>query len=180
MPHLIGFIGYKQSGKDTAASFFHEHLPNNYVIQTLSFASPIYEGVAASIGQTVEWVRLHKNTPTIRHLLQWYGNDYAKSEFGEDIWIKKAQEEVAQIKEPSIILFPDVRFHIEANWIKSQGGCLIRVEKVGQVSNDTHSSEVELNTLKPDFYLSNNGISKRSYEMECKWTVGFVKEFLKI
>lgn len=180
MPHLIGFIGYKQSGKDTAASAFHEYLPSQFRVTSLSFATPIYEAVAKEIGQTVEWLKANKNNPVIRHLLQWYGNEYSKSVHGTDVWVKKMQEEVVAIKEPAIILFPDVRFHIEANWIKSQGGCLIRVERVGQVSNDKHTSETEMDTLKPDFYLSNNGINKRSFELECRWTAGFVKEFLKL
>lgn len=181
MPHIIGFTGYKRSGKDTAASFFHEYLPHGkYAIKTFSFAFNLKKEVAAHIGQTVEWVEANKLNPVIRYLLQWYGTEYAKSERGSDVWIKAVEQEIAEIKEPAIILIPDVRFISEAAWIKSRGGVVLRVEKQGQVNEDLHSSETELDKIKCDFRLYNNGLQKRAYAMECKWFCDFVMQQLKI
>lgn len=181
MPHIIGFSGYKRSGKDTAASFFHEYLPHNrYNIKTFSFAFNVKKEVAAHIGQTVDWVEANKSNPVIRHLLQWYGTDYAKEERGTDVWVKELEAEVAKIKEPAIILIPDVRFRVEADWIRSKKGIVIRVEKAGQINTDPHPSEVELDSIRADFRIYNNGTDKRAYSMECRWVADFAKQQLKL
>lgn len=181
MPHIIGFTGYKRSGKDTAASFFHEYLPHSkYAIKTFSFAFNVKKEVAAHIGQTVEWVEANKLNPVIRHLLQWYGTEYAKELRGTDVWIKELELEMAKIEGPTIILIPDVRFLEEAAWISSKKGVVIRVEKQGQVNEDLHSSETELDKIRADFRLFNNGTDKRAYSMECRWVCDFAKQQLKL
>jgi len=181
MPHIIGFTGYKRSGKDTAASFFHEYLPlKQYRIKTFSFGFNVKKEVAANIGQTVDWVEANKLNPVIRHLLQWYGTDYAKELRGTDVWIRELDAEIAKIEEPAIVLIPDVRFLEEAAWIRRKGGVIIRVEKEGQVNDDLHQSETELDKIRADFRLMNNGKDKRSYAMECRWVVDFAKQQLKL
>lgn len=181
MPHIIGFTGYKQSGKDTAASLFHEYLPLRlYSVKTFSFAFNLKKEVAAHIGQTVDWVEANKLNPVIRHLLQWYGTEFAKGERGSDVWIKALEEEIGKIEEPVIVLIPDVRFLEEAAWISSKGGVVIRVERAGQINTDAHSSETELDKIRADFRLFNCGNNKRAYAMECRWVCDFVKQQLKI
>lgn len=181
MPHIIGFTGYKRSGKDTAAGFFHEHLPHSkYRIVTFSFAFNVKKEVAAHIGQTVEWVEANKSNPVIRHLLQWYGTEFAKGQRGTDVWVKELEQEISKIAEPVIILIPDVRFHVEADWIRLKGGLIIRVEKAGQVNTDLHASETELDSIRVDFRIFNNGTDKRAYAMECRWVADFAKQQLKL
>lgn len=181
MPHIIGFTGYKQSGKDTAVSFFHEYFPHSrYNITTFSFAFNLKKEVAEILGQSLDWLEKNKHNPVIRHMLQWYGTEYAKGQRGDDVWIKEIEVEIANIKEPAIILIPDVRFLREASWIRSRGGLVIRVEKAGQENTDSHVSETELNKIKADFRLYNNGVNKRSFALECKWVADFAKQQLKL
>ena len=181
MKYLIGLTGYKQSGKDTAAKNFERLLPRyNCPIHILHFAAQIKLDVAAAIGQTPEWIEENKKNPVIRHLLQWYGNDYAKSEWGSDVWLQKLIDSVVRIKEPAIVIIPDVRFTIEADWIKQNNGVIIRVERAGQQNTDTHSSETELDKIHPDWRLHNNGSNSRAYELECRWMVDFIKERFKL
>lgn len=181
MPHIIAFTGYKRSGKDTAATHFKRLLPYNaYNIQIFSFAFNLKKEVATHIGQSLEWLEANKTNPVIRHLLQWYGTEYAKSERGSDVWIKELEKEIAGIKEPAIILIPDCRFLLEAEWIRSKGGLVIRIERAGLESIDTHASETELDKIKPDFFLANNGSNPRAYELECRWVADFCRQRLKL
>ncbi len=181
MPHIIAFTGYKRSGKDTAASFFKRLLPSiSHNIQIFSFAFNAKKEVASHLGQTVEWVESNKNNPVIRHLLQWYGTDYAKTERGSDVWIKELEKEIAGIKEPAIILIPDLRFRAEAEWVHRKGGIIFRIEKKDQVNEDTHVSETELDRIPHDFRIPNNGTNIREYELECRWACQFARERLKI
>lgn len=181
MKYLIGITGYMQSGKDTAAKNFEKLLPRySHPIHILHFAAQIKLDVAAAIGQTPEWVEEHKKDPVIRHLLQWYGNDYAKSEWGQDVWLQKLIDAVVRVKDPAIIIIPDVRFTLEADWIRQNNGVIVRVERVGQQNTDTHSSEVELDKIVPDWRLTNNGTNSRAYELECRWMADFIKERFKL
>jgi len=181
MPHIIAFTGYKRSGKDTAAKFFKRQLPyNSHNVQIFSFAFNVKKEVGQHIGQSVEWIEANKTDPVVRHLLQWYGTDYSKSERGSDVWIKLLEAEIAAVKEPAIVLIPDLRFKQEEEWVHSKGGLVFRIEKKGQVNEDTHSSEVEVDKVQHDFRIMNNGKNLSEYELECRWNCQFARERMKI
>jgi hypothetical protein len=59
------------------------------------------------------------------------------------------------LAEPLVII-PDVRFKNELDFIKSQGGIMIRVEGAS-TSDDTHVSENQLDNEKFDYTVYNNG-----------------------
>lgn len=52
-------------------------------------------------------------------------------------------------------IISDVRFPNEAKAIKELGGVIIRVERVGLESNDTHSSETAMREIAPDYIIEN-------------------------
>ena len=70
----------------------------------------------------------------------------------QDIFVKCLAEQVFS-EEPPCVLIPDVRYVNEAEWIKRQGGVLVRVARtepnglqyVAQDRDPNHPSEAELN-----------------------------------
>ena len=52
------------------------------------------------------------------------------------------------------VVVDDCRFLNEANTVKLNGGIIIRVLKIGQVSSDAHGSETEMNNIKSDYLVS--------------------------
>jgi energy-coupling factor transporter ATP-binding protein EcfA2 len=181
MPKIIAFSGYKGSGKDTAASNFKRLLPHvTHNIQIFSFAFNLKKELSEILGQSLEWLEANKNNPVIRHMLQWYGTEFAKGERGSDVWIKALEKEIAALKEPAIILIPDLRFVEEAKWVKAQEGIIFKVTKKGHINEDIHISETELDKIKQDFLLYNNGSNLREFELECRWACQFARERLKV
>jgi hypothetical protein len=53
-------------------------------------------------------------------------------------------------------IISDVRFPNETKAIKELGGVIIRVERVGLESNDTHISETAMREIAPDIIIENN------------------------
>ena len=69
----------------------------------------------------------------------------------DDIWIDCT---LSNCGKDAII--SDVRFPNEAKAIKEQGGIIIRVEREGLQSSDTHSSETAMREIVPDIIVENN------------------------
>jgi hypothetical protein len=62
-------------------------------------------------------------------LLQWWGTDLRRNQFGENYWVNKT---VARIKEenPDIALITDTRFPNEAQAVKDLGGYTLNVTRL--------------------------------------------------
>jgi hypothetical protein len=172
---LIGFCGYKQSGKNTAAEYFRCNLPHAIC---LAFADGVKESVAEAFGCTVKQIEESKSNPIVRHLLQWVGTEYARAEKGEYVWIKDVERKM--IDKDAIYIITDVRFPNESQWITDRGGVLIKVERAGLVNTDNHPSETNVDKLHPDWRLANNGNSLREFYRECNWVLSYVKERFKL
>jgi hypothetical protein len=92
-------------------------------------------------------------------LLQWWGTEYRRYNFGQDYWIKKCFASMPQNLDVAMIT--DVRFTDEAEAIKQRGGYTINVQRLREngtqyFSTDRpvdHPSETQLDNYNWDFYL---------------------------
>lgn len=77
-----------------------------------------------------------------RALLQWWGSEYRRNNFGENYWVERAAARLAAEK-PEIALFTDMRFPNEMAFIKEYG-LAIKVQRPGLASPNAHISEEAL------------------------------------
>lgn len=117
--------------------------------------------------QIPEWVQPDPNpevstlAPYGKHpkLLQFWGTEYRRNNFGQDYWINKMFESIPA--NTDIALVTDVRFPNEADAIKQHGGYNINVTRLnddGTQFYDTqrpqdHISEIALDNYNWDHYI---------------------------
>lgn len=83
-----------------------------------------------------------------RTLLQWWGTEYRRAQ-DPNYWVQKTMEMIAQ-DAPDVALICDVRFPNEAEGIRAAGGYIVRVRRLGYVSDvPQHVSETALNGYGP-------------------------------
>lgn len=181
-PLIIGLTGYKQSGKDTVASCILSQAPRNVfpIVMRRGFADSLKEEVAQILNTSVDHIEKNKQHPLIRHILQWYGTDYMRTDKGNDVWIQHMNEMLKDLREANkkqmCVIIPDVRFINEAEWIHANDGVVLYVERAGQVNTDNHPSEKELIRIKYDFRVDNNGTSLSRLTWEVRCVLSFIYE----
>lgn len=77
-----------------------------------------------------------------RTLLQWWGSEYRRINFGDNYWVERAAARVAADK-PEIAFFTDMRFPNEMAFVKEHG-LAIKVQRPGLESPNAHISEEAL------------------------------------
>lgn len=158
---LVGFSGYGYSGKDscgealikrrtfTRAAFADEVRTACLLLDPLVRVPdtdkivPLTDYLRMVCGN--DW-NLAKKNPEVRRLLQRMGTELGRQFFGEDIWIRMLSSRIEGL--PAVAI-TDVRFWNEADWIKAQGGIVIRVHRPGtgpilMPNGKPHYSEVAL------------------------------------
>lgn len=154
--HLIGFTGKKRSGKDTACEMLAAIVYPRKV-QRIGFADELYRDVARMLDIPVHFIIQNKDH--FRLILQGYGTDYVRWQFGEDYWIRR-WDEVYRESEADIVVVPDVRFVNEADFIQKHGGEVWRIKRQCAVTTiDLHVSENELDEFQ--FPTIDNGGSQQ-------------------
>lgn len=146
-PLLIGISGKKRHGKDSLCTSLQLRLKESI---RLAFADPLREEVALALGVTVE--HIDNNKYLFREMLQAWG--CLRRKFDESYWIEQLDEEWNfPLAARKIIVIPDVRFQNELDYIKSNGGITIRINRPGFDSSDSHVSETELDGATFDYYF---------------------------
>ena len=154
---IIALTGLKQSGKSTVA----KHLQEKYgfirinfkdaLLQELKTYFPDFLSAEASYHACTVDELLEKKPGHIRQFLQNFGTELRRSE-NENYWIQKWVDKLRDYVYVAIksVVVDDCRFLNEADTVRSNGGIIIRVIKIGQESSDTHNSETEMNKIQPD------------------------------
>jgi hypothetical protein len=159
---IIGLTGYAQSGKDTVANILVE----KYGYKRIAFADKIRDflyamnplvacspsGYLQGLVDLVGWDKA-KQEPQVRMLLQNVGVA-AREVIAEDIWIISA---LANVGVDDKIVIADVRFENEAEILKSLGGQIWRVKRLGVEAVNRHISEIQMDGYKVDQIFINNG-----------------------
>ena len=135
MAIIIGLCGKMGSGKDYIASkYIIPFLQSNSVnCMQWSFADQIKVNVMAKRDIAFQDVYVNKTKAT-RTLLQQEGTENGREIVGKDIWINyfDAWRQVLTSRGVRALITSDVRFSNEADYIKSQGGMLIKVIAPGR------------------------------------------------
>ena len=135
----IGLIGLAGSGKDTAADALM------FTHYRCSFASRL-----KSIARTLGWNG--EKDERGRAFLQDLG--MAVRRFDEDTWVRLLREEIS----PPIqqLVFTDVRFQNEADFVRSIGGIVVRIVRPGIIAQN-HESELKQSEVPADIEIVNDG-----------------------
>jgi len=168
---IIG-LGFKaRAGKDTVAA----HLVNNYSFVQESFAYPLKEYIGRQICgfNDKQLYGAWKETPdpewgmTPRLMLQLVGTDALRKVVHDDFWVIPMKRKLKEhIRNGRHVVISDVRFTNEINMIRTLGGHLVKVDRENpdKISNEKHSSELELETYDAwDFIIENNGTLEELY-----------------
>jgi hypothetical protein len=165
----IGISGKKGSGKDTFGGFLLQNL-KPYAYKN-NFATPLKFGVSMIF--KLDGAQLDGNQKEVvdpywqmtpREILQRVGTECFRKNFGDDFWCKVFEHRVetnpVKFDYLKYVIACDARFPSEANFIKSKGGILIRIERNAVSLNEfsQHESETALDTFEGwDFVVPNNG-----------------------
>jgi len=145
---MIGLVGGKGVGKDTAARYLSER----YGAHQYAFADPIKAYATAAFGLThdqLHGTKAQKETPDPRYqlsprqLMQRLG-DGARAAFGDDFWIARLLARL-ELEAPAIAVVSDVRFVNEAMRLRAVGCALWRLHYAPGLEPpcDPHASEAE-------------------------------------
>jgi hypothetical protein len=182
MISTIGISGKKGSGKNTVGSiiqyltsqsrlsfqeFREVDMLHFHKWDIVSFAGQLKEIVSRLLNIPYDlledqefkskplWV--HPNSGidiTPRYILQFLGTELGR-ELHPDIWIKALEKRYPRDIFKNLII-TDVRFLNETKFIKENNGIIIRVNRPGLVSNDTHPSETSLDNYNFDIVIEND------------------------
>jgi hypothetical protein len=173
---LIGITGKKFSGKDTLGNF----LVQNYGYEQIAYADAMKDAVKCIFDFDDEQLYGSKKEviddfwgKTPRQVLQFVGTDLFRNHshelmphIGKDIWVQVVKRKIMNKlkKNPQAkIIVTDARFHNEVDVIKQLGGSIIKLKR-NTGCNDSHESEILIDSLPCDFEFDNNGSKDELYE----------------
>lgn len=162
---IIGIIGRVGSGKDTTAKMLRNVLGGTI----MKFATPLKEIISIITGCSIqdlenqsfktqelpEYLLNNKaNITTYRQLLQFLGTELFKGYLDDDFWIKVNSNKILEEEKKSkIVYISDVRFQNELDFIRSNGGFVIKLERFSDTPI-SHSSE-NIDQLEADWVIHN-------------------------
>ena len=171
-PAIIGLTGYAGEGKDTVCRLLREIEPR---CRRFAFADALKRDITAGLGCNVAWINDHKHLPEVRSLLQAWGQVQRLRD--PKCWIRRVDEEITHRRlcgsdDPHdfIPVITDVRYPNEIEWVKSQGGVIVRVARPGCTPVNDHVSERAWLDFTPDYIIPNTGdLSRLAVQVEAFW-----------
>lgn len=93
--------------------------------------------------------------------LQWWGTEYRRAQ-NPDYWVDKLAERISHnSSENQVFVITDVRFENEANYVRNNGGVMVRMRRTdGVVFNDNHPSEHALDHYRFDYTFYNASVEE--------------------
>lgn len=174
----IGITGHARSGKDTFATALCNILrkKSKRLVWTDGFAGYLKWDIAHLFDTDTSNVDVAKTDPLGRAILQFAGT-YLKEKKGLYYLIDRMAECHNEC-ENDICIITDVRFPFEANWIRSKGGYVLRMERPGQDLSDPmyqHESERFIDEIKVDLHIRNDQTTKK-LEIEARHAIEYIRE----
>jgi hypothetical protein len=172
---IIGVTGRKYSGKDTIA---------NKILQSVMYDTDIYcfkygmANPARAIGEILGFTEEEMLDPELkeqpsrelgiiwRDFAKWFLNDMMKDELkkhwphiDDGIWVRLAERNIlneSQWSDKNLAVISDIRFDVEAEFIKKYNGIIIHVRRPDEYI-DTHVSESGISEAYIDYRVVNDG-----------------------
>jgi hypothetical protein len=177
---LIGLNGWSGSGKDEAAKGlvklgFTQFAFADEVKRALLILDPHLPSADASPQRLSDHLfkrcggdwNVAKQHPEVRLLLQRLGTEVGREFISEDIWVDRVRDRMLALMTSSAkndrhFVITDVRFHNEADMIRSAGGLVWRIERPGNrpatgSDGSVHPSETTLDNYSFDLVITNAG-----------------------
>lgn len=160
---IVGLIGQKRVGKDTAAlallqdGFYVVKFADGLkimlraLLKSLDYSDRGIDSLLENQLKEVPLPVLAGRSP--RYAMQTLGTEWGRNCMGENIWVEIAIERCLGRKNSVIT---DCRFPNEAEAIHRAGGVLIRITRDTHYT-DTHSSEALVDSLPFDYEVLNTG-----------------------
>lgn len=155
---LLGFSGKAKSGKSTAARAIIDHIDPH------DLTAKVYD-----IGQMVlGYCIANKILPTKRRedltteeLATLVRVGYEQRQLDPYFWINKIKSRVF-LENPDVAIIPNIRYLNEAEWVRENGGQIIRLLRFVKGRQEyqspdrpaNHPSETELDNYDADFYIA--------------------------
>lgn len=178
---IIGFHGAAFSGKDTAATIIKNCYKNTDIF---AFAGPLKD--ACEILFNFKHEQLHdqilKETiderwnKSPREIMQWLGTDILRNHINQNFFIMNMNQRIEN-SQADYIIVSDIRFDNEAEFIKSLGGKIIKIERKNS-STTKHSNHITERGISPhllDAVVLNDGTIE-----QFKTNILLALRFLKI
>lgn len=162
---LIGIMGAAGAGKDTLA--YQLQMRDAYEIYRM--ADPIKRMIEAAFHVKPQlWDdRERKEAPipwlgrSPRYLAQTLGTEWGRELVHPDVWVKLAKGRWHHVNAQGKgrLVIPDIRFANEVDWVRSEGGVLVKLVRDVErdMDNAGHVSELGAATLDADATVVNNG-----------------------
>lgn len=155
---FLGLTGLAGSGKSTIA---REFVQVNRAVP-MSFAREIkVAGVAFGQLPMYEVFGPTPKSEKTRNWLQQAGTELGRNKHGADIWVLHAQADCYRLMQYGVplVVFDDVRFANEAQWIMDQGGLVVKLQRDGAGLTGAageHASETEVSNVPFSVAVDNN------------------------
>lgn len=175
LPKVIGLNGPIGAGKDTVAAYLGIY----FTYKIMGFSDAVYESLyrlnpaivlsaqrceyLQTMVDTHGWDHVKRRYPAVRAMLRIQGTENGRNVHGADCWVKVAEERRKEFID-SRIVFRDLRFPNEADYIRSVGGEIWRIE--GRISDEVASLAKhvsEQHVIEPDKIIINDGTLNRLY-----------------
>jgi hypothetical protein len=170
---IIGLVGLAGSGKDTVAGMLRRLWVERDLKSTcIAFADPIRSIcfdllLHARVQDPTRYILDRELKETVilelgvsyRHMAQTLGTEWGQQCLGRDVWIRLLDQRLKTYREQQVTHFviPDVRFAVEADWLRSQGAVIWRIERPGVEPVREHVSESGTATIQSDRVILNDG-----------------------
>jgi len=143
---LLGLVGKKGAGKDTAAGF----LTRDHGFVRMAYADPLKEACRVVLGLSEDDVTDPSRKEEVsaewgmtpRRIMQIVGTDLFRNGFRDDVWLRNMERRIRSSGAEKIVI-TDCRFENEAELVRRLGGVLFLIERKGDTTDDVdaHASE---------------------------------------
>lgn len=155
---IIGISGLARSGKDTLFKFLSEKLRNsNISSKRLAFADELKEECDDFLKKNIgisAFTETNAEKEIIRPFLVCYGTK-VRRRLDKNCWINRLSNKLKTINQDYVFI-TDVRYENEIEWVKSQGGKTIHIERRGNIAPNEEE-------------LKNDPILKKRSQYRVKW-----------
>lgn len=156
---LVGISGKKFVGKDTVADMFAK-VASPLVVQKAAFADTLKRVGSNISGIPLEWFydvqlkeRIHPCCCKSPRRVMEEANGIFKECWGDDVFVVPVAKLFAE-SSAGLFIATDVRFEVEADWVRSQGGFVVHVLRDTGYSSNAKSEQGVV--VQPTDFVINN------------------------